>query len=319
MASRRTLAIVAAAVIVIVIVASVGAYVVLTSGKKGTVQVYLSDSVGDWAHVNVTFSQVQVHQANSTNNSGWITLSIKNGTLDLTQLVNVSALLGEGSVPVGKYTQIRIDVQSATGVMTNGSEVTFTVPSGELKTATPFTVSSGQTTTLTVDIDLEHSITYANGTWIFKPVLGQVQSGTLQIYMKDAVGMWQDVNVTFSIVQVHMANSTNASGWINLTVNNGVLDLATLVNVSELLASGNLTAGMYTQIRIVVTNVTGVMVGGMPVNFTVPSGELKTTRPFNITANETTSLTLDVDLDHSITFANGSFIFKPVLGSITES
>lgn len=146
----------------------------LTSGKKGTVQIYIEDSAGEWAHVNVTFNTVQVHQANATNSSGWIGLSIQNGTLDLVELLNVSALLGSGKVPVGEYTQLRIVVISATGVMTNGTQVTFSVPSGELKTTHPFNVTSGGTTRLTVDIDLEHSIVHANDTWIFKPVLGSV-------------------------------------------------------------------------------------------------------------------------------------------------
>ncbi len=174
MAARRTLAIVAIAVVIIVVVASVGAFALMNSTKKGTVQVYMGDSVGQWAHVNVTFDTVQIHKANGTNNSGWVSLSIKNGTLDLAQLVNISALLGQGKVAVGKYTQLRIDVKSATGVMTNGTNVTFTVPSGELKTTKPFNVVSGGTTKISVDIDLEHSIVFANGKWMFKPVLGHV-------------------------------------------------------------------------------------------------------------------------------------------------
>ncbi len=168
------MAVVAVAVIAVVIVASVGAYMVLNPGKRGTVQVYVMDSVGPWAQVNVTFDTVRVHRANGTNDSGWINLSIKNGTLDLASLVDVSALLGEGKVPVGKYTQVRIVAKSVTGVMTNGTKVTFSVPSGELRTTNPFNVLEGQTTSLTIDIDLEHSIVSENGKWAFKPVLGHV-------------------------------------------------------------------------------------------------------------------------------------------------
>ncbi len=173
MTARRTLAIVAIAVVIIVVAASVGAYALMTSGKKGTIQVYVGDSAGEWAHVNVTFDQVQVHKANATNNS-WISISIKNGTLDLAQLVNISALLGEGKIGAGKYTQLRIDVKSATGVMTNGTQVTFTVPSGELKTTNPFNVTAGGTTKIVVDIDLDHSIVHSGNTWKFNPVLGHV-------------------------------------------------------------------------------------------------------------------------------------------------
>ncbi len=176
MTARRTLAIVAIVVIAVIVVASVGTYAILTSGKKGTVQIYLTDSVGSWAHVNVTFNTLQLHKANASNNSGWITIPIKNGTIDLVTLVDVSALLGQGNISAGKYTQLRIDVVNATGVMTDGTKVNFTVPSGQLKTTTPFnlSVSSGSTAKLTIDIDLEHSITQAGNKWMFKPVLGPV-------------------------------------------------------------------------------------------------------------------------------------------------
>ena len=174
MAARRTLAIAAVAVIAVLVAASVGAYMVLTPEKKGTVQVFVKDSVGQWAHVNVTFDTVRIHRANATNESGWISLSIENGTLDLASLVNVSALLGEGDVPVGKYTQLRIVVINVTGEMVDGTKVNFTVPSGELKANHPFNIVEDGTTKLTVDIDLQKTIRQANDKWLFGPVVGSV-------------------------------------------------------------------------------------------------------------------------------------------------
>lgn len=176
MSGRRAAAI-ALGVVAILIVAAVGAYAVLSAPKKGMVQIFVTDSVGQWAHVNVTFDTIKVHRANGTNDSGWVSIPIKNGTLDLAKLVDVSALLGEGKVPVGKYTQLRIVVVNATGMMTNGTEVDFKVPSGELRTTTPFSVNSGETTKLTLDIDLDSSITHPDGKWIFKPVLGKITQG----------------------------------------------------------------------------------------------------------------------------------------------
>jgi hypothetical protein len=58
--------------------------------------------------------------------------------------------------------------------MINGTFVVFSVPSGELKTNHPFNVTAGQTKTLTLDIDLEHSIVHNSQGWIFKPALGAV-------------------------------------------------------------------------------------------------------------------------------------------------
>ncbi len=146
------------------------------------------------------------------------------------------------------------------------------------------------------------------------------QKGKVSVYVKDAPvsATWAHVNVTFSMVQIHASNASGTSGWINLTISTSTIDLATLVNVSKLLASASVKPGNYTQIRLVVTNVTGVMVNGTKVNFTVPSGELKTTHPFNVTGGSTTKLTLDVDLSKSIVHADGKWIFKPVLGAITQ-
>jgi hypothetical protein len=173
MAINRKDLIAAVTVVMILVVATVGAYAIL-SAQTGTVSIYVKDAPADWKHVNVTFSEVKIHQAGAGNDSGWQTLSIKNGTMDLAGLTNVSELLASSNVSIGKYTQIRFVVISATGVMLNGTSVTFTVPSGELKTTHPFNVTSGETKTLTIDVDLEHSIVHNGQGWMFKPVLGAV-------------------------------------------------------------------------------------------------------------------------------------------------
>ena len=149
----------------------------------------------------------------------------------------------------------------------------------------------------------------------------QPGKGKVSVYVKDApvTSTWSHVNVTFSTVQIHAANASGVSGWLNLSVSVHEIDLASLVNVSELLASGKVQPGKYTMIRLVVTNVTGTMVNGTKVYFTVPSGELKTTHPFNVTAGSTTKLTVDIDLSKSIVHENGVWKFKPVLGAIEQS
>lgn len=101
---------------------------------------------------------------------------------------------------------------------------------------------------------------------------------------------------------------------VNLTIKNATIDLLALRNVSELLASGNVSPGNYTQIRIVVENATGVMVNGTLVNFTVPSGELKSTHPFNVIAGATENLTFEMDL-HIVDTGHG-WQLTPVIGSV---
>ena len=163
-------------VAIVLIAAAVGAYVTLQP-STGVVSIYVKDDAIAWKHVNVTFSEVQVHQASGTNDSGWQTISIKNGTIDLVALTNVSKLLASSALPVGKYTQIRIVVQSATGMLLNGTNAIFTVPSGELKTTHPFNLTAGGTEKLTLEIDLQRSIIHNASGWIFTPILGAVVEG----------------------------------------------------------------------------------------------------------------------------------------------
>jgi len=178
-AIKRTVA--AVIVVIVLIAASVGAYALVQSPtgtmSTGTVSIYIKDDPIAWKHVNVTFSEVQVHQASATNDSGWQTLSIKNGKIDLVTLTNVSELLASSAISTGKYTQIRIVVSSATGMMLNGTNVTFTIPSGELKTTHPFNLTAGGMEKLTLEIDLQRSIVQNASGWIFKPVLGAVVEG----------------------------------------------------------------------------------------------------------------------------------------------
>lgn len=150
---------------------------------------------------------------------------------------------------------------------------------------------------------------------------GTAGFGTLAVYVQDAPASvnWTHVWVTFSRIQAHEANATGETGWFNVTQQTGTVDLVALKTVSQLLGTAKLAAGMYTQLRIVVSSVTGVMENGTKVDFIVPSGELKTDGPFNVTVGQTTSLTLDIDLSRSIVHADSMWLFLPVLGSVQET
>jgi Domain of unknown function (DUF4382) len=146
------------------------------SGGLGTLTVSIQDAPAsvNWTHLSVTYSRIQAHEANASNETGWFNVT-QTGTVDLAALKTVSQLLGTAKLAAGMYTQLRIDVNSATGVMENGTTVHFVVPSGELKTDDPFNITVGQTTSLTLDIDLSRSIVHADGMWLFLPVISSVQ------------------------------------------------------------------------------------------------------------------------------------------------
>ncbi len=148
------------------------------------------------------------------------------------------------------------------------------------------------------------------------PALRAGPTGTLNVYVKDAVGPWRSVNVTFADVEVQMADQGNDSGWRTLPLATRTVDLAALTNVSELLGSATLPAGKYTEIRFNVSAASGVMTNGTAYAFRVPSGFLRTTHPFTVTAGSTTSLTLDVDLSRSIVATANGYLFTPMFAVI---
>jgi hypothetical protein len=163
-----------AVVIVGLVLVSAGVAVYVASTASGTLVIRVRDAPADWAHVTVTFSQVSVHPASADNASGWIPLSLAETRIDFLALGNLTKLLALDRVASGMYTQIRIIVESVEGVPASGAPVMMSVPDGILKTATPFTLRGGGTTTVTLDLDLARSIQQANGVWIFTPVLGQI-------------------------------------------------------------------------------------------------------------------------------------------------
>ncbi|TLZ84479.1 MAG: DUF4382 domain-containing protein [Methanobacteriota archaeon] len=146
--------------------------------------------------------------------------------------------------------------------------------------------------------------------------LGSVTSGNLYVYVRDAPADWRQLNVVFSDIQVHRADAENDSGWIHLPLSSPTIDFVALANLTRLLALDRAPAGEYTQLRLVVNSVDGVLNDGTPVTFVVPSGELKTTTPFDVPGSGSVRITLDFDLASSIHSAGGEWIFRPVLGSI---
>lgn len=160
----------AIAIAAIVIVGGIAAYFLL---YEGNVAVYVKDASGPWAHVWVTFSSVAIHESGQ-DNATWKTVSTTTTTVDLATLTSTSQLLGKASLSPGHYEQIRLSVVNVTAELI-GSTVTLTVTvppdNATLKVPGQFTVASGQTTAVTVDISLTSSLHLQGSTWVFEPVI----------------------------------------------------------------------------------------------------------------------------------------------------
>jgi hypothetical protein len=104
---------------------------------------------------------------------GWITIPITgNQTFDLIKLKGIEELLGTQKLDAGKYTQVRLTVDSAQVTIGNGTPEPATVPSGELKFVHPFDIVANKTTVIVMDFDAEKSVNIAgNGKVMIKPVV----------------------------------------------------------------------------------------------------------------------------------------------------
>src|SRR5437899_7563697 len=105
----------------------------LGSVTSGTVYVYVRDAPVEWRHLNVVFSDIQVHRADAGNDSGWIHLPLASPNIDFVALADLTRLLALDRAPAGKYTHLRLVLSSVDGVLDDGTPVTFGLPGGALK------------------------------------------------------------------------------------------------------------------------------------------------------------------------------------------
>jgi hypothetical protein len=112
-------------------------------------------------------------------------------------------------------------------------------------------------------------------------------------------------------------NDISTAGWYIIVNESKEFDLIALQNVSELLGEKNLSAGKYTQIRLIVEKaiITVNNSGEREVhNLKIPSNKVKLIKPFWIYENEITVLTLDFDVYESVHKAgNNKYIMKPTI------
>jgi len=124
-------------------------------------------------------------------------------------------------------------------------------------------------------------------------------------------------NATQTQEQEQQQEQQGEGEWISIEITGAnPFDLVELKEggLEELLASENVTAGKYTQIRMTVDNIEVSLGESDLVEATLPSGELKFVRPFDIVEGETTVLLLDFDADKSVTVTGGGkIIVKPVV------
>lgn len=158
-------------------------------------------------------------------------------------------------------------------------------------------------------------------------------TGAINVTLTDASTTdYQAIYVTVKQVEVH---KDGGESWDVISTPNKTYNLLELVNgVREELALATLTAGHYTQMRLILTdtpddslNIRSVKhpygnyfidSSGVSNELKVPSGYqtgIKIVKGFDINANETTELILDFDATRSIVKAgkSGKWLLKPTI------
>lgn len=158
--------------------------------------------------------------------------------------------------------------------------------------------------------------------------------GTLIVLLTDTpFSDARAVLVTFTEVAVHRSGS----GWQTLPFSppsaSRTCDLKKLQGAQDVLGTGPLPAGHYTQIRLVVSSAalyfeqpsTGAPCApaipgpaGASAPLRIPSGEVKLNREFDVSSNSVTTITLDFDGERSIRqTGSGRFFMTPVVGVVS--
>ncbi len=129
---------------------------------------------------------------------------------------------------------------------------------------------------------------------------GPGSTGNFVLYLADAPGEFDEVNIVVERVEVHKADE----GWI--TINNvpDTYNLLELTNgVTAVLGEATLNQGKYTEIRLLIGSGSNVVLNDDTLSLAIPSGiqtGLKLVQVFDIEPDYTYELLLDFDAHRSV-------------------
>jgi hypothetical protein len=136
------------------------------------------NGVRDWYLTTATIGEVD--EEDDVLTAGWHTIVEEPKDFDLMALQGVTEVLGEATLPVGKYTQIRLSVERANITIINETgfpEVhDMMIPSNKVKLINPFLIYEDETTELTLDFEVNKSVHQTgNNKFIMKPTIKVIQ------------------------------------------------------------------------------------------------------------------------------------------------
>ena len=184
-------------------------------------------------------------------------------------------------------------------------------------------------------------VALVSATWIgcsgSSPAGPSSAGSTLNVMLKDSP--FSDAKallVTFTEVSAHVSG---AGGFNVLPFAGGgttrTCDLKKLETAQDILGTGTLAAGHYTQVRLVVTSAvlyfdnpssgaacapSIAVPAGRSATVNVNSGDVKLNREFDVTASGATTILVDFKGDQSIKLeGNGTYSMSPVISVVSVS
>ena len=143
---------------------------------SGSLVLQITDAPGDLnvTEALVTLSNISVHRAvggNNNTSADWVVIVEEPQTFDLIEIKDVKELLGSKELDVGVYTQIRLHIDEAFATI-DDVEYELEIPSESIKLVKGFRIIDDETTTLTLDFDVNESI-HKTGSdrYIFQPTI----------------------------------------------------------------------------------------------------------------------------------------------------
>lgn len=149
-------------------------------------------------------------------------------------------------------------------------------------------------------------------------------NGTLELRLTDSPTAYDSVLIVVDSVTVHVSSSDSAAGWYTLNRTRAVYDLLRLSNgIDTLLATGQIPAGVYSQIRLFIGDGSRIVVDGWPYPLETPSGSrsgVKLNVHASIQPGVVYVLVLDFDVQRSIVrTGNDRFLLKPVIRTVARA
>jgi hypothetical protein len=106
------------------------------------------------------------------------------------------------------------------------------------------------------------------------------------------------------------------SGWWAIDIEESTFDLMELGTIEEVIASSQIQAGKYNQLRFLI-NTARVTTESGEYEADVPSGKLKLNVPFTVFEDGSTEITISIDPEASLVVAgnpsNPKYLLKPVI------